>query len=66
MASFDPSGTYMTSWLQPDGKTYIPGPVVIDTSNQSVSLNGTAIASPTFTANSVSWAATGGNETSAE
>ena len=66
MTPFNISGTYMTSWLQPDGKTYIPGPVVIDASNQSISVNGAAIASPSFTNTGVSWSTTNGNATSAK
>jgi hypothetical protein len=57
MTTFDYSGTYMTSWLQPDGKTYVPGPVVVDMSTQSVTLNGVVVNSPKFdtTTNTVAW-----------
>jgi hypothetical protein len=67
MATFDYSGTYMTSWLQPDGTTYLPGPVVVDVSTGSVNVNGVPIQSPLFdtSKNNVSWNASAGNSSSA-
>lgn len=68
MATFNYSGTYMTSWLQPDGTTYLPGPVVVDASTESVSLNGVNIIQPQFntTLNTVSWSSSSGNYSSAQ
>jgi hypothetical protein len=68
MATFNYSGTYMSSWLQPDGTTYLPGPVVVDASTESVSLNGVTIIQPQFnsTANTLSWSSSSGNYSSAQ
>jgi len=66
MATFDPSGSYMTSWLQPDGATCLAGSVVIDTSTQSVSVNDIAVISPAFdtTKMTVAWTSSAGNSSS--
>ena len=59
------SGNYMTFELQPDGKTWLGGPVVVvDMVNQSIAIDGIAIKNPTFTSTTVSWLATNGNSSS--
>ncbi|HVJ62385.1 MAG TPA: hypothetical protein VM555_06695 [Tahibacter sp.] len=59
MSTTSYTGTYMTSWQLSDG-TYTVGPViVVDSETSSLTVDGVAIANPTFTGAVVVWTSSG-------
>jgi len=62
--SLDISGTYTTSWQQPDG-TFVVGPViVVNAATIAITVDGYSIAKPVFAGSVITWQSSAGNQSS--